>query len=53
VQFLTSTSEEEEQDEKRIKKEEHFGHLANFCFGTFAMLFHATVSLVGIESTRR
>ena len=51
MQFLSSTSEEEEEeDEKRIKKE-HFGHLATFCFGTFAMLFHATVSLVVCEST--
>ena len=36
---------------KTIKKT--FGRLANFCFGTFTMHFHATWHVVGHENTQR
>jgi len=38
---------------KKKKKEKHFGHLASFWFGTFAMLFNATGCVVRCENTRR
>jgi len=38
---------------KKKKKEKHFGHLATFWFGTFAMLFCATGYIVRHENTRR
>jgi len=38
---------------KKKKKEKHFGHLATFWFGTFAMLFSATGCVVHHENTRR
>jgi len=38
---------------KKKKKGKHFGRLAAFCFGTFAMLFSATGCVVHHENTRR
>jgi len=38
---------------KERKKEKHFGRLATFWFGTFAMLFSATGCVVRHENTRR
>ena len=38
---------------KKKKKEKHFGHLATFWFGTFAMHFSATGHVVCHENTRR
>ena len=38
---------------KKKKKENHFGRLVTFWFGTFAMLFHATGYDVRHENTRR
>jgi len=38
---------------KKKKKEKHFGRLATFWFGTFAMLFSATGYVVRHENTRR
>ena len=38
---------------KKKKKEKHFGRLATFWFGTFAMLFSATGCVVCHENTRR
>jgi len=38
---------------KKKKKEKHFGRLATFWFGTFAMLFSATECVVRHENTRR
>jgi len=38
---------------KKKKKEKHFGHLATFWFGTFAMLFSATGCVVHHEDTQR
>jgi len=35
------------------KKEKHFGRLATFWFGTFAMPFSATGCVVRHENTRR
>ena len=35
---------------KKKKKEKHFGHLATFWFGTFAMLFSATGCVVRHET---
>ena len=60
TQIWTSPSEEEEEEEekkkkkkkekkkkkKKKKKEKHFGRLATFRFGTFAMLFRATGCVV-------
>jgi len=36
---------------KKKKKEKHFGHLATFCFGTYAMLFGTTGCVVRHEKT--
>ena len=38
---------------KKKKKEKHFGRLATFWFGTFAMLFSATGCVVRHENSRR
>ena len=38
---------------KKKKKEKHFGRQVTFWFGTFAMLFSATGSVVRHENTRR
>ena len=38
---------------KKKKKEKHFGRLATFWCGTFAMLFSATGCVVYHENTRR
>ena len=38
---------------KEKKKEKHFGRLATFCFGTFAMLFSTTGCVVHHEDTLR
>jgi len=38
---------------KKKKKEKHFGHLATFWFGTFAILFSVTGYVVLHENTRR
>jgi len=38
---------------KKKKNKKHFGRLATFWFGTFAMLFSATGCVVRHESTRR
>jgi len=38
---------------KKKKKAKHFGRLATFWFGTFAMLFSATGCVVRHENTRR
>jgi len=38
---------------KKKKKEKHFGRLATFWFGTFAMLFSTTGCVVRHENTRR
>ena len=38
---------------KKKKKGKHFGRLATFWFGTFAMLFSATGCVVRHENTRR
>jgi len=38
---------------KKKKKEKHFGRLATFWFGAFAMLFSATGRVVHHENTRR
>jgi len=37
----------------RLKKEKHFGRLATFRFGTFAMLFSTAGCVVCHENTRR
>jgi len=38
---------------KKKKKEKHFGNLATFWFGTFAMHFSTTGCVVGHENTQR
>jgi len=38
---------------KKKKKEKHFGRLATFWFGAFAMLFSATGCVFRHESTRK
>ena len=38
---------------KKKKKEKHFGRLATFWFGTFAMLFSATGCVYRHENTQR
>jgi len=38
---------------KKKKKEKHFGSLATFWFGTFAMLFSATGCVFRHENTRK
>jgi len=38
---------------KKKKKEKHFGHLATFWFGTFAILFSATGRVIRHENPRR
>jgi len=38
---------------KKKKKEKHFGHLATFWFGAFAMLFSATGCVFRHENTRK
>ena len=37
---------------KKKKEEKHFGHLATFWFGTFAMLFCPTRHVVGHEALK-
>ena len=50
MQISTSPSEEEEEEEEEKK---HFGRLATFWFGTFAMFFSATGCVVHHENTQR
>jgi len=38
---------------KKKKKEKHFGHLATFWFGNFAMLFSAIGCVFHHENTRK
>jgi len=46
TQIWTSSSEEEEEEKEKGGERKHFGHLATFWFGTFAMLFSATGCVV-------
>jgi len=41
------------KEKKKKKKDKHFGRLATFWFGTFAILFSATGRVVRHENNRR
>ena len=45
--------QQQQQQQRQQQQQQHFGCLATFWFGTFVMIFRATMNLVGHENTQR